>query len=330
MLAASRTTRVALVASGLVMGLSAVEPATAAAQWPPDSITNLQVLPENLEFRRLVDIMAGFTRALGVRCSFCHMGEEGMPLAEYDFASDEKPTKRKAREMLRMVRTINTQFLAGIEERADPPIEVRCATCHGGVRQPRPIEDIVVLAYRDVGLDSALAHYRRLRGEYYGRAAYDFGSVPLTEVAERIRSEATPDAVTVLALNAELNPSSVFAQRSHAALAIEYAFLSGGPAAGLAEIERLRDAYTPAVVGERLLNGLGYALLRGQRTDDAVVAFRRNAELYPNSANVHDSLGEAYMTAGDTVRAIASYERSLELNPDNRNARDRLAELRRR
>lgn len=40
--------------------------------------------------------MRGFTRALGLRCSHCHVGEEGAPLATYDFAADEKPLKARA------------------------------------------------------------------------------------------------------------------------------------------------------------------------------------------------------------------------------------------
>ena len=34
-------------------------------------------------------VMPGFTRALGVRCSYCHVGEEGESLSTYDFASDD-------------------------------------------------------------------------------------------------------------------------------------------------------------------------------------------------------------------------------------------------
>jgi tetratricopeptide (TPR) repeat protein len=316
-----------LVLLSIAVGLALARPTIAFAQWPPDSITNLQVLPEDIAFRRLVDIMSGFTRALGVRCSFCHVGEEGTPLSRYDFASDDKPTKRKAREMLRMVRAINTQFLAGLEDRLAPPIDVRCVTCHGGVRQPRLLEDIVVLAYRQGGLDTALARYRQLRDEYYGRAAYDFGAVPLTEAAGRIQEVSLSDAVAVLALNVEMNPSSVFAKRSHVQGAVLDAALTGGPDAGVAELDRLRAGYGPAAFPESVVNGLGYALLGRDRTDAAIAVFHKYTQWFPNSANAYDSLGEAYMLAGDTARAIASYERSLELNPNNQNARDKLAEL---
>jgi tetratricopeptide (TPR) repeat protein len=46
----------------------------------PDKFTNLQVLPKDLGKRELLETMKNFTRALGVRCQFCHIGEEGKPL----------------------------------------------------------------------------------------------------------------------------------------------------------------------------------------------------------------------------------------------------------
>src|SRR5688572_21042157 len=110
-------------------------------KFPPDSFINLKVLPKTITARELVPLMAGFTRALGVRCTFCHVGEESLPLEKYDFASDEKPTKLKAREMLRMVVAINEQHLAKLDKRVDPPVAVQCATCHRGVREPRPLPD---------------------------------------------------------------------------------------------------------------------------------------------------------------------------------------------
>lgn len=35
-----------------------------------------------------------FTRALGLRCQFGHVGEEGMPLEKFDFAANAKPGKQ--------------------------------------------------------------------------------------------------------------------------------------------------------------------------------------------------------------------------------------------
>jgi tetratricopeptide (TPR) repeat protein len=80
--------------------------------------------------------------------------------------------------------------------------------------------------------------------------------------------------------------------------------------------------------GEQQLNILGYQLLEMQRTDDAVTIFRLNAEFFPNSANVYDSLGEALAAAGKKDLAIQNYEKSLQLNPKNTGAVEALKKLR--
>lgn len=313
----------------LVLACSALAlVSTPTAAQIPDKFENLRVLPDPISRRELVGIMGGFTRALGVRCSYCHVGEEGKPLSTYDFPADDKYTKRKARIMYRMVQAINGQFLDSLEHRSSPVVRVQCVTCHAGRTIPRQLEDVLAMTYDSGGLDSTLATYRALREQYYGRAAYDFGSVPLTVVAGKVEARSVPDAAALLALNVEMNPTSVFAQRMHGRAAVLQAFLDGGADAGLARYGALREAYGAEAFPEFMLNNLGYALLRRHKTADAIAVFRMVVDSFPQSANAYDSLGEAYAAAGDVARAIANYERSLQLNPDNGNAKQRLQDLR--
>jgi len=65
------------------------------------------------------------------------------------------------------------------------------------------------------------------------------------------------------------------------------------------------------------LNSLGYRLLNAKKFNDAIRILQLNAEAYPQSSNVYDSLGEAYMDDGDKPQAIANYQKSLQLNPKN-------------
>lgn len=88
--------------------------------------------------------MRGFALGLGVRCEFCHVGEPGQPLSAFDFAADKKKTKLKAREMLKMVRAINDDHLAGMDERSSPPIDVTCVTCHHGNSRPVTIQHVML------------------------------------------------------------------------------------------------------------------------------------------------------------------------------------------
>jgi len=78
---------------------------------------------------------------------------------------------------------------------------------------------------------------------------------------------------------------------------------------------------------ESELNGLGYALLRMKKVDEAVKILELNVEMYPASANTYDSLGEAFMAQGNREKAIATYRKSLELNPNNLNAVEQLKKL---
>jgi tetratricopeptide (TPR) repeat protein len=80
-------------------------------------------------------------------------------------------------------------------------------------------------------------------------------------------------------------------------------------------------------VSEQRLNTLGYELLRARKTREAVAVFALNAELYPQSFNVFDSLAEAHAESGDKELAIKNYRRSLELNPRNTNAAEMLKKL---
>jgi CubicO group peptidase (beta-lactamase class C family) len=88
-----------------------------------------------------------------------------------------------------------------------------------------------------------------------------------------------------------------------------------------------KDRPDAAAVSEPRINGLGYGFLRAKKLPEAIAYFKLNAELYPNSWNVYDSLAEAYMVNGDKELAIANYKKSLELNPGNANATQKLKQL---
>jgi tetratricopeptide (TPR) repeat protein len=78
---------------------------------------------------------------------------------------------------------------------------------------------------------------------------------------------------------------------------------------------------------ESNLNISGYQLLWRNKIKEAIEVLKLNAQLFPESFNVYDSLGEAYMKAGEKALAIQNYEKSLKLNPKNTNAVDMLKKL---
>ena len=79
--------------------------------------------------------MRGFTRSLGVRCPYCHVGEEGADLTTFDFASDEKPPKKVARLMIQNLNDTNAKLASVGDKPAGEP-RVTCWTCHRGEKKP--------------------------------------------------------------------------------------------------------------------------------------------------------------------------------------------------
>jgi len=89
---------------------------------------NIKVLtgmPES----QLIPVMNFFAASMGRRCNYCHVNNQG----QWDYASDTKPEKTAAREMIKLVLDINktTERL-----KLDP---VSCYTCHRGRTSPQSI-----------------------------------------------------------------------------------------------------------------------------------------------------------------------------------------------
>jgi tetratricopeptide (TPR) repeat protein len=180
---------------------------TASAQMRiPEKFTNLQVLPKDIGRDDLVTTMRNINGALGVRCDHCHVSADSGLV----FAADDKPTKKMAREMFRLVSDINGE-LASLGVNPDARSRVRCVTCHHGLAKPRTLSAELMTAYDAKGVDSAKALYRSLRSRYYGRAAYDFSEGSLSTVADEIaaKPERRRDAIAVWELNLEYAPQSM-------------------------------------------------------------------------------------------------------------------------
>ena len=200
-------TAVAIVAA---LAAPAVLSSQAPGRWPPDSLINVKIIPKNTPVIQVVGMMRNFAGALGVRCQFCHVGQEGMPLEQFDFAKDEKRTKLTARQMMRMVQEINRRLDTLPEhEKMTSHVEVSCATCHRGVSRPMPLEQVLLETAQTAGADSASRLYRALRARYFGRAAYDFGEPSLNIAAFRLgRAGKYDEAFAMLRLNEEQFPGS--------------------------------------------------------------------------------------------------------------------------
>lgn len=90
---------------------------------------NVQIMKKAPASRFLLIMNLGYSRALGVRCTYCHV--------ETDFSSDALRPKRAAREMAGMHSAINQQ-LAQMKNLAPNPQGhfINCSTCHRGAIDP--------------------------------------------------------------------------------------------------------------------------------------------------------------------------------------------------
>lgn len=189
---------------------------------------NLKVLPEDMPLPEVRRVMQGFTRALGVRCLYCHVGEEGKPPSTFDFASDDKEVKEVSRVMMRMVHSVNTDFIAEAPGEGEK-LNVTCETCHRGVTRPALLEDMLADYVSEKGVEEAVVEYQRLREQYLGGFSYNFQEPTLVRLAQQLLDAENPDAaLRFLAMNAELFPTS---SQTYAVMGEAYVAKEDTPAA---------------------------------------------------------------------------------------------------
>ncbi|MBV1923050.1 MAG: serine hydrolase [Flavobacteriaceae bacterium] len=64
-----------------------------------------------------------------------------------------------------------------------------------------------------------------------------------------------------------------------------------------------------------ILNGIGYELLEEGKLNETLKLFQLNVKLFPEDANLWDSLGEVYFNLGDYERALENYQKALAMDP---------------
>lgn len=125
-------------AMGLIIAARTTAAAAQDEQTAEQVYKNIQVL-KGVPASTFMNTMFFQRYALGVSCSYCHV--------DSNWASDDKPTKRRARDMLRMVLELNQKQFDGVPA-------VNCMTCHRGSVSPareiparrRTVDDMLAVA----------------------------------------------------------------------------------------------------------------------------------------------------------------------------------------
>lgn len=322
----------------LAMAFTGGGPAPVSAQ-ASSGHENLQALPADISRDELTEVMLGFLRALGLPrragagCLHCHEGNLDVPRREWNYSSDAKPTKQTARRMIEMVRSINAEHLAGLEQRQLPSFEVGCVTCHEGRLDPRPLPLLLAEAEARGGVDSVLTTYARIHSRFFGAAAYDLRVGVLANLAHtKAESGDFGDALRLSALNEETHPTDPSARRVTLTLRVMEALDTDGPAAAIVEFESMLAEESREILTYSVLDGVGWRTFRQDREAEAIELFERNRTAFPELYFTFESLVEAQHGAGAITRAeiIQAYETFLDANPGHQMAQQQLTNHRRR
>jgi dienelactone hydrolase len=144
-------------------------------------------------------------------------------------------------------------------------------------------------------------------------------------------------SIAYLSRQSELNTSesALISKEFKDPVKQQFRFEDFNNSARLQQYNRLDEIYNQIVkehanfkLSEGNLNNLGLHLLFDKETSqDGIKVFLFATKLYPQSANLFDSLAEAYLHVGDKPSAVANFKKSLSLDRSNQNAINRLKEL---
>ena len=128
------------------------------------------------------------------------------------------------------------------------------------------------------------------------------GLTPAPSLADGLRFVFEPMSVAKLPISS-LGPSTDSATLVNALNESMQRYAAGARTFGMDE--RLPESE---------VNQLGYGALQALKKPTlAVWVFRKNVDLYPESANVYDSLGDGLLAAGDTTAAMAQFRRAIDV-----------------
>jgi CubicO group peptidase (beta-lactamase class C family) len=97
--------------------------------------------------------------------------------------------------------------------------------------------------------------------------------------------------------------------------------MASGVEVAIAEYRKLKAANSSLYdFSENEMNALGYRFLGNKRVKDSIAIFKLNTEMFPQSGNTYDSLGEAYLVDGQKELALENYKKAVALDPTNTNA----------
>jgi len=139
----------------------------------------------------------------------------------------------------------------------------------------------------------------------------------------------TKQLITILCCFFILPPTIIFSQdnKQNAAELIDKIISEKGVDEGQKKFDEIMTDKNNYIINESEFNALGYKYARQNKFGEAIAVLKMNVQIFPDSWNVYDSLGEIFSWINYNDQAIANLNKSLELNPDNENARMNLSRI---
>ena len=101
----------------------------------------------------------------------------------------------------------------------------------------------------------------------------------------------------------------------------------GDPENGRASIKKAAAINPNGLAGPNGLNDMAYQLAGIGKVEAGMVILQTAVELYPQNANLYDSIGEFYLKQNEKAKAIEFYQKALQLDPNLASAKSMLEKI---
>lgn len=164
----------------------------------------------------------------------------------------------------------------------------------------------------------------QLRKEFTGASIYPNLSGSMVSTIEQLATQGQlAKALKVGELAAALYPNLDQPNVYYGVLLV----LSGNKEKGKEIFKGLYSKFRGSMASPGGLNSFAYNLEGAGMRDAGIAILQTAVELYPQEANIYDSLGEFYLKKGMKEKAIEFYKKALEINPNYPNAENAKAIL---
>lgn len=223
---------------------------------------NVQVL-KDIPASQLFPTMRYITVALGVRCEYCHDMEH--------FDSDDKPEKQRARNMMKMLFTIDSENFNGRRE-------VTCFTCHRGAPKPVPAPVLPDVIANAAAAAPVTAPSAKTATEPANAPAVSAASLPtVDQILDRyVEALGGSAAIQKISTLVERGTFEVPARGFHAAIELDRKTPDKVLTTLQTPIGASLQGYDGTIAWERAPNGEV-----GEQTGDKLAQAKQWASLYP-------------------------------------------------